>query len=360
MMNITLRVIIASGSLGKYFHLKEFADALEHLGVETRLVNESEYSGGFPSKKISEWFSTSRKFKDLIKDFKPDAVFIDRQLHFGTDTLKAGIPLFVLLRGQYWSEVEFAKKTRYTDPKSRLVLWLRNRIAEKCFRDATAVFPICEWLCDVVRQHHPNQNTHAFLEGIDSSKWYQEKGMELKHPCVGLIQNANWWGKAKEMLVLQRVLKELPNVNFYWAGEGYYTKKILDVLGRYNNFTFLGPLQYPDKVRQFITEIDIYALVSGMDLAPLTLKEAQLMEKPVLATRAGGIPEMMNSEKSGYLIEEGDHKDWIEKISLLIKNKDLAYKMGSEGRHFVEENFNWDIIAKKFLQVAKTYLEKTK
>ena len=88
-----MRLLIASGSLGKYFHFKEFSNALQKLGVDTKLVIESEYSNGFPSKKISQWFST-KKFNNLIKDFKPDAVFIDRQLHFGADTLKAGIPLF--------------------------------------------------------------------------------------------------------------------------------------------------------------------------------------------------------------------------------------------------------------------------
>jgi glycosyltransferase involved in cell wall biosynthesis len=350
-----MRLLIASGSLGKYFHLKEFSDALQKLGVDTKLVIESEYSNGFPSKKISQWFST-KKFKNLIKDFKPDAVFIDRQLHFGADTLKAGIPLFVLLRGQYWSEMEFAKKTRYKGPVSKGVLWARNRIAEKCFEHATAVFPICEWLCDVVKEHHPNQKTHAFLEGIDASKWYQQEGLKLKHPCVGLIQNANWWGKAKEMLILEEILKKLPNVNFYWVGEGFYTKQLLDKLEKYENFTFLGPVEYPDKVREFLTEIDVYALVSGMDLAPLTLKEAQLMEKPVLATRAGGIPEMMDTEKSGYLIEEGDYEGWIQKISLLLEDKELSKRMGQKGREFVLENFSWETIAKKFLKASKLYI----
>ena len=115
------------------------------------------------------------------------------------------------------------------------------------------------------------------------------------------------------MLILEEVLKKLPNVNFYWVGDGFYTKQLLDKLEKYENFTFLGPLEYPDKVREFLTEIDVYALVSGMDLAPLTLKEAQLMEKPVLATRVVGIPEMMDTDKSVYLIEEGDHEGWIQK-----------------------------------------------
>ena len=124
----------------------------------------------------------------------------------------------------------------------------------------------------------------------------------------------------------------------------------------YENFHWLGHLQYPEKVREYLSEIDIYALVSGMDLAPLTLKEAQLMKKPVIATNAGGIPEMMDHKKTGFLVKEGDPKDLIEKISILLNDKELASKMGNAGREFVINNFSWDVIAKRFLEYAKNKL----
>ena len=85
------------------------------------------------------------------------------------------------------------------------------------------------------------------------------------------------------MLILKKVMQELPDVNFYWVGDGVYREKIIDELGVYENFHWLGHLQYPEKVREYLSEVDLYALVSGMDLAPLTLKEAQLMKKPVIA-----------------------------------------------------------------------------
>jgi glycosyltransferase involved in cell wall biosynthesis len=277
-------------------------------------------------------------------------VFIDRQSHFGSHTINAKIPLFVLLRGHYWSELEWAKKTLYRDPLMRTVIWFRNRIAEKCFQKATAIFPICNWLVNVVKEHHPRQKTHVFLEGINSSRWYSVEGMRLNHPCVGLLQNANWWGKTKEMLILPKVLESLPQVTFYWVGDGgSYTDRILSTLGKYKNFSYIGPLDYPDKVREYLASIDIYVLVSGMDLAPLTLKEAQLMEKPVIATNVGGIPEMMQDNVTGFLVKQGDPDDLIEKISVFLDDKTLAEKMGKSGRKFVIDNFNWEIVAKKFL-----------
>ena len=338
--------------------MKEFANSLEKFGIQCKLVKDTDYSKGFPSKNPKDWFFGNKEFKKLINDMKPDAVFIDRQSHFGLSVLKAKIPLFVLLRGHYWSEVDFAKKTLYKGLLMRTVIWFRNRIAEKIFRDATVVLPICKYLEEVVKQHHPNQTTAVFFEGINSSHWYHVEGMKLNHPCVGLLQDANWWGKTKEMLVLKKVLEKMPEVTFYWAGDGPYRQQILLELEKYKNFKWLGRLEYPDKVREYLSEIDVYALISGMDLAPLTLKEAQLMEKPVVATNVGGIPEMMQDKKTGFLVNVGDSQDLIDKLSVLISDKITADKMGKEGRKFVEETFAWDKIARNFLDVMRSSVAK--
>ena len=352
-----MKLLIAYGSQGKFFHLNEFSNALQKLGIKTMLVKDTDFSSGFPSKRPQEWFGTNKKFKNLIDEFAPDAVFIDRQSHFGIDTIKSKIPLFVLLRGHYWSEIDWAKKTLHKGPMMRTVIWLRNNIAERVFKNATAILPICKYLEDVVKDHHPEQSTFPFLEGINAEHWHKAEGMKLKHPCVGLLQGADWWGKTKEMLILKKVMKELPNVNFYWVGDGVYREKIISELGKFENFNWLGHLRYPEKVREFLSEIDIYALVSGMDLAPLTLKEAQLMEKPVIATDAGGISEMMKNNETGFLVEEGNSKDLIDKISILLNDKKLALEMGKAGRKFVINNFSWDVIAKRFLNYAQNKLK---
>jgi glycosyltransferase involved in cell wall biosynthesis len=204
---------------------------------------------------------------------------------------------------------------------------------------------------NIVKQYYPEKKTHVLHGGITPSKWYPSKGMTLKHPCVGLVQRATIWGKAQEMFVLENVLKSMPDVTFYWAGNGPYRDKILSVLGKYDNFKWLGSLEYPDKVREYLTEIDVYALVSGIDMSPLTLQEAQLMNKPVVATNVGGIPELMKNNETGFLVEKGDAEGWIKKLSLLINDESKRKMMGEAGRKFVEENFNWNKIAKEFLDI---------
>ena len=228
-----MRLLIAyHGSLndfskGKYFHLKEFSNALQKFGVECKLVNDVEYARGFPSKKLSDWFIGKKQFKNLIDEFSPDAVLIDGPGHFGSATIDAKIPLFILVRGNYWLEYDSAQETLHNDKKSKTVIWLRHRVLEKCVRNATMVLPICRYLENFVKERYTNQKTSVFFEGINSSYWYNDDSMELRHPCVGLLQDANVWYKAEEMLVLNSVIPKMPNVNFYWAGDGPYKDRIL-------------------------------------------------------------------------------------------------------------------------------------
>ena len=120
---------------------------------------------------------------------------------------------------------------------------------------------------------------------------------------------------------------------------------------------YLNTLDYPDTVRQYLTEIDIYALPTGMDTTPLSCREAMAMEKPIIATNVGGIPEMIYDEKTGYLVEEGDHQTWIDRIKLLLDNKELSKKLGKNARELLLEKFNWDIVAKKFVVAAEVVLK---
>ncbi len=336
------------------FHLEQFADALMKQGIDCLIVNVTDYGSGFLGKDVKNWFF-NKKFKNLIQNFKPNLIIIDGRTVFGNYVTKIGIPLIYHMRGDEWAETKWALQTLHKITVKRIVIGYRARRAEKCYEKSTLIIPICNHLEKIVKQHYPNKKTNVLHGGITPSKWYQLEGMTLKHPCVGLLQGAVIWGKAQEMLVLEDTLKAMPDVTFYWAGDGPYRDKILAVLGKYDNFKWLGSLQYPDKVREYLTEIDVYALVSGIDMSPLTLQEAQLMKKPVVATNVGGIPEIMKDNETGFLVEKGDANGWIEKLSLLINDEQKRKTMGEEGRKFVEKNFNWSKIAKEFLDILEKH-----
>ena len=255
-------------------------------------------------------------------------------------------------------EQEWAKKTIYKDPVMKTVVNLRTKIAERVLKECQGILMTGDYLENVIKEHIPDAKTFHFLEGLDTKRWHPEEGMKLNHPCVGMLHDANWWGKTKEMLTLEDVVRKLPEVHFYWAGDGQYKKQILDVLDKFENFHYLGTLEYPDGVRKYLTEIDIYALPTGMDTTPLSCRESMSMENPTVATNVGGIPEMIYNDKTGFLVEEGDSEAWIEKINLLINNKDMRKNLGQNARQLVIEKFNWDKLSKEFVDIVKPFIKK--
>ena len=350
--------ILIGGSSSKIFHLNEFAKELTNLGIETKVVFDTDFSDGFPSRKIKHWIKPKNTFKKLIKEFQPDIILVDRQRHFGLDAIKEKIPLIIHLRGDYWKEMKIARETIYKSFPKNIALNAWKKIGEQCFKNAEIIVPICDHLNKITKQKIPNKKTFVMHQGIDPSKWYNTNGIKLEHPCVGLLQGAVIWDKAKELLILENVLEKLPNVKFYWVGDGPFRKEIMAKLEKYKNFEWLGALEYPNKVREYLSEIDIYALISGLDMSPLTLLEAQLMKKPVIATNVGGIPELMIDKKTGFLIENGNSEELIKKIEEILNDPKKIEEMGIQGRKFVEENFSWKVITQKFIDNVKKTLDK--
>ena len=347
--------LLIGASSSKIFHLNEFAEKLEKNNVRCKVVFDSEYADGFPSRKIKSWFSSNKKFKKLIDDFQPDVIFVDRTRHFAIEAAKTDIPLILHLRGNIWKEFVMARETLYKSKEKRIALNKWEEMGEESIQKSELILPICNHLSDITKEKYPNKKTETLYQGITPENWFQKKGMELKHPCVGILQSATIWEKTKEMLILPEILEKMPNVHFYWAGDGVYKDEILPTLEKYENFHWLGSLEYPDKVREFLTEIDVYALISGIDMSPLTLQEAQLMEKAVVATNVGGIPELMKDGETGYLIEKDNPEELFEKLSTLLNNLEKTKEMGKKGKEFVTKNFSWDKICNDFLNHLKKH-----
>jgi glycosyltransferase involved in cell wall biosynthesis len=330
-------------------HLDEFCIELEKLGIECKIIGDLDiFNDDGLIKKYSKYISTPHKFKKLINEFKPDIILVERVSQFVSLVIKSKISFVFFLLGNFWSEIDFAKK-HAGSIQEKIKISMKERMAEKCFSNAEIIFPICNYLEKIVNEKYPNKKTAVMYQGISMSKWKSVKSKNLKHPCVGLLQGATIWGKTQEMLILSEVLKAKPNVMFYWAGNGQYKDKILNELNKFDNFEWLGSLEYPQEVQEFLSEIDVYALITGQDMSPHTLLEAGLMKKPVIATDVGGVSESMINEKSGYLVKQGDSKEIIEKISQILEDKNKADEMSEEGYQFVKDNFSWEKIAKKFI-----------
>lgn len=344
----------------RFFLIDQFADELRKKGIECLVIDDLDiYDKDEPGNKYLKWIGTPKKFQKIMNDFKPDIIFTERVSHFSSLVIKTDIPLIIFVRGEDglphdWSKINWKEQTLETSFSNKINIFTKQKIAKKCYEKATLILPICQYLEKIIRSNCPNKDVHVLYQGINQKDWFSEKGMKLKHPCVGFLQGAEIWEKTKEMLLLPDIMKKMPEVNFYWAGDGPYQKKILPILEKFDNFHWLGNLDYPGEVRQFLSEIDVYGLLTGIDMSPHTLLEAGLMKKSVIATNVGGVSESCIDNKTCFLIEKNDPQGWIDKISVLLKHKEKMKLMGNEGFEYVNKNFLWGKIAEDLIKILES------
>ena len=326
---------------------------LEKKGIVCKIIDDLDlYESSISNRKILRWMQKPKKIETIFSEFRPDLIFTERVSHFSSLSLKFKIPLVIFLRGNYWEEVSESKKNINKSMNKRIEVWTKEKIAERSFKESALILPICKYLEKIVKDRYPDKRTDVLYQGIDNSEWFEQKGMNLQHPCIGIVQDANIWKKTKELTILPKILEKFPNVHFYWAGDGPFKNKILDELGKFENFHWLGRLEYPNKIREFLSEMDIYALFTGSDMSPHTILEAGLMKKPILATDVGGVSESLQ-KNMGFLINENDVDGWVEKISILINDKEKILEMGENSYQFITNEFNWEKISNDFLEIIK-------
>ena len=66
---------------------------------------------------------------------------------------------------------------------------------------------------------------------------------------------------------------------------------------------------------------------------------------------------MIYDNETGFLVDEGNSKKWIEKIEVLINDKEISEKLGKNARNLVIEKFNWEKLAKEFVEIVKPYVK---
>ncbi len=93
---------------------------------------------------------------------------------------------------------------------------------------------------------------------------------------------------------------------------------------------------------------------------PRSISEAFALGKPVIGSRIGGIPELIDNGKTGLLFEPGNVDDLAAKISYLIKNKDQVRYMGELARKKAEQKYNSEKHYEKLMEIYQLALKNHK
>lgn len=138
------------------------------------------------------------------------------------------------------------------------------------------------------------------------------------------------------------VLKEFPSATFLIIGDGPLRRTLetlADDVGARDNMEFLG--FRPDAL-SIVAGLDVFVLASTREAFGLTLVEALSQQVPVVASRTGGIPEIVDGSTTGLLAEPGDAEDIAQKICRLLEDRRLADRIAREGCRSVRSRFTSD------------------
>lgn len=130
-----------------------------------------------------------------------------------------------------------------------------------------------------------------------------------------------------------------------------------------DHIIFLGHCSEAFKVQLYLA-CDIFVNPSSHEFLSLACLEANAASKPVVATRIGGIPEIIIDGENGLLVEANEWRkhhnpgvvhieDLAEKIRVLIEDEKLRKRLGARGRARVEKEFTWTKVAERSIKAYK-------
>jgi glycosyltransferase involved in cell wall biosynthesis len=138
---------------------------------------------------------------------------------------------------------------------------------------------------------------------------------------------------------LRLIRSRVPEAHLAIMGEGELETALKARASSLGVSESLSLIPATPRVELFFGALDIFALSSRSEGMPLTLLEAMAAGLPVVATRVGGIPEVIEHGETGYLVPAGSPPMLAEQLSGLILNHETALEKGLRGRERVQRRF---------------------
>ena len=153
-----------------------------------------------------------------------------------------------------------------------------------------------------------------------------------------------------------KVIRIFPEAIFLLVGDGRERpslEKTTSSLGIKDSVIFAGMRK---DVPEILSILDVFVLPSLNEGLPMALLEAQAAQIPVVATRVGAIPDVLENGVTGMLIPPKDPQAIAEAIIMILSDKQLASGIAQKGFERVRDNFSSEKMASKYLSIYRELL----
>jgi len=206
--------------------------------------------------------------------------------------------------------------------------------AERVLKNADKIRAVADYLVVKSKKYAPEKTYFVFPTFTDLNDFLAEKEIIFNNEILFVGRNDRVKGIKYLVEAFELIKKDFPDFKLSLVGEGLPEGKL--------------PLT---EVRQRIKICYCLVLPSITEGLPRVILEAMALAKPVVASRVGGIPDLIQDGANGFLFEVGNVRELAEKLRILLSNKAIAIEMGGRGREFVQSQFSNEKYIQNYLQM---------
>lgn len=250
----------------------------------------------------------------------------------------------------------------------RAVEFLTNQYAKMVLPKVDAIITTTESYASTspVMKHFPH---HAIPIGIhyeifDKSRASQGITEEKRDRKKVLFLGRLAANKGIDYLVhaIPLVLKEVPDAKFVICGEGEekpHVEAYIDEVGVRDHIEFRGKVNLDEMVELYSTSaMFVFPSINRLEAFGIVQLESMACYTPVIASNIPGVNNVMDEGQNGLLVEPRDPAALAAAIVKILKDPELAKKMGAHGRQLVEQKYNWKAIGDRIEAVYRAVLER--
>ncbi len=334
----------------------EIMDLYRKEGIRTYVIDMERIKKSsnpfYPAKLLYRFFPTVNAIREIIRDENIDMVH-------GNDLLDIYGPVAGIL--------EKKPTTQYVRWILESPGWLKTVITWIVYHINDRVMTVSDGVAKTMfsKNGRIRPGTVTCYDWIDMEKvGHGQKGGDIRKefgipeeaPLAGCVGRLDYW-KGQEVYVKAAaiVLRKFPEARFLVvggsvAGRGREScQESLQTLARQlrieDRVIFTG--HRPD-IANVMASLDIFVHSSiTPDPLPGVVMEAMYCRTPVVGADAGGVPEEVENERTGFLYQPGEHWDMAHKICLLLKHPGLAQNMGVAGRKRITRIFEKQALCRR-------------
>ena len=203
----------------------------------------------------------------------------------------------------------------------------------------------------------PGIDTNHFAPQSSSAALRDELGLTHKKVIVSVGRLVHRKGQDTLIEALPEILTHIPDAHLLFIGEGpykdYLVKRAAE-LQLSHAVTFIGRIQYADLPR-YICVGDIFAMPSRSRLAGLEVEglgivylEASACGLAVIGGKSGGAPDAVLEAETGFSVDGTSPHEVADAAITLLQDPVLASGMGSRGRQWIIDEWQWDVWSNRF------------